>query len=335
MMWAVPLRHPISLALIALGAVAVILAAGAGAAPARSAPAPFTYVALGDSFSSGEGVRPFLSSGAGCDRSSRAYSTWVRPPGYAKPLYAIASGAVPAGRGGVNTYGSAQSVRKVARVTWVTRACSGATTQNVLPASLGGTPQRAAGGTTQLDNAMLKSADLVTLTLGGNDVGYVEALTTCALGNCNTPAFEQQRAALIDATEPKLEAVYRAIGAKAPHARILVLGYPQLFPADATLQACPALTLFAGEQDMLRRLGVRLNAAIATAAAQSGSRVHFVPVVERFAGHEICGSKGAWLNAIVTSPSGYGLDPGSFHPNLLGQQVGYGAAVNAALARAR
>ncbi len=329
-----PLRHPISLALIALGAIAVILAAGAGAAPVRTAPAPFTYVALGDSFSSGEGVRPFLSSGAGCDRSSRAYATWVRPRGFTKPLYAIASGAVPPGRGGANTYGSGQSVRKSARVTWVTRACSGATTQNVLPASLGGVPQSGAGGTTQLDNATLKNADLVTLTLGGNDVGYVEVLTTCAIGDCNTPAFEQQRAALIDSTEPKLEAVYRAIAAKAPRARILVLGYPQLFPADPARQACPALGMFQGEQDMLRRLGVRLNATIATAAAHSGSRVQFVPVVSRFAGHEVCGSKGAWLNAIVTSPAG-GLDPGSFHPNLGGQQAGYGAAVNAALAHPR
>jgi lysophospholipase L1-like esterase len=205
----------------------------------------------------------------------------------------------------------------------------------VLPASLGGVPQTGAGGTTQLDSPTLKNADLLTLTLGGNDVGYVEVLTTCAIGDCNTAAFEQQRAALIDSIEPKLEAVYRAIAAKAPRARILVLGYPQLFPVDQALQACPALGIFRGEQDMLRRLGVRLNTTIATAAARSGSRVQFVPVASRFAGHEICGSKGAWLNAIVTSPSGLGLDPGSFHPNLGGQQAGYGAAVNVALAHPR
>ena len=329
-----PSRRLIRLLLLAVGALAVILSAGAGAAHVQATTTPFTYVALGDSFSSGEGVRPFLRTGGACDRSSRAYSTSVRPAGYARPLYAIASRGGPAGRGGANTFGSGQSVRKAGGVVWVTRACSGATTQNVLPRSLGGVPQIGAGGTTQLDSATLKSADLVTLTLGGNDVGYVEVLAACALGTCNTPEFEQQRAAQIDATEPKLEAVYRAVAAKAPHARILVLGYPQLFPADPARQACQALGAFSGEQDMLRRLGDRLNATITTAAAHAGARVRYVPVAGRFGGHEICGSKGAWLNAIVSSPSGFGLDPGSFHPNLAGQ-AGYGAAVNAALAQAR
>jgi lysophospholipase L1-like esterase len=320
--------------LIAMSAAAVILAAGAGAAPVRTMSAAYTYVALGDSFSAGEGVRPFLRSGGTCDRSSRGYPTGVRPPGFAKPLYAIASGKKPVGSGGANMYGSTQSVRTAAHVTWVTRACSGATTRNVLPASLGGTPQAGAGGTTQLDDAALKSADLVTLTIGGNDVGYVEALAICIIGDCNTPAFEQQKASLIDSTEPKLEAVFRAIAAKAPRARIFVLGYPQLFPAEASLQACPALAVFAGEQDMLRRLGTRLNDTIASAASHAGSRVRFVPVADRFAGHEICGSKGPWLNAIVRGTSGAGIDAGSFHPNL-GGQSGYAAAVNAALARAR
>ena len=91
-----------------------------------------------------------------------------------------------------------------------------------------------------------------------------------ALGNCNTRRVRAQRAAIIDATKPKLETVYRAIAAKAPHARILVLGYPQLFPA----RRAPAglrrrCGLFRGEQDMLRRLGVRLNGTIATPSPTS------------------------------------------------------------------
>ena len=156
----VPPRHPLRLLLIATAVAAAILAATASAAPVRATTAPFTYVALGDSFSSGEGVRPFLASGAACDRSSRAYSTWVRPPGYARPLYAIASGAGAAGRGGANTYGSGASSRKAGGVTWIFRACSGATTQDVLAAS---------------NSATVQKANLVTLTVGGNDVGYVEA----------------------------------------------------------------------------------------------------------------------------------------------------------------
>ena len=62
-------------------------------------------------------------------------------------------------------------------------------------------------------------------------------------------------------------------------------------------------------------------------------RWRFVPVAGRFEGHEVCGSKGAWINGIITSSTGFGINPASFHPTLGGQRDGYGAAVNAALRR--
>ena len=130
-------------------------------------------------------------------------------------------------------------------------------------------------------------------------VATTRATWTCSspagLGNCNTRAFERSRAAIIARTKPRLEKVYRAIAAKAPHARILVLGYPHPFPAAKARQACPALSPFQGEQDMLRRLGARLNGTIASAVAtvaRSGARITFVPVAGRFEGHEVCGGKG-------------------------------------------
>ena len=333
-------RSVIQLALVGglLGAAAVA-AAAALAGPSVSVATPYSYVALGDSFSAGEGIAPFLQAGPACHRSSRAYSTWVRPAGYAKPLYAIASGRSRSGAGGgANLYGSVTNVRSANRVMWESFACSGATAANVLPRSLGGVPQGVAGrydGATQIDSASLAGANLVTITIGGNDAGYVDVLVTCGLGNCNTRAFERSRAAIIDRSKPRLEKVYRAIAAKAPHARILVLGYPHPFPAAKARQACPALSPFQGEQDMLRRLGARLNGTIASAVAtvaRSGARITYVPVAGRFEGHEVCGSKGAWINGIVTSSTGFGLNPASFHPTLAGQR-GYAAAVNAALRR--
>lgn len=320
------------------GALVVLLgaasAAAALAAPAKVVPTRFSYVALGDSFSAGEGVVPFLNGGS-CHRSSRAYSTWVQPPGYAKPLYAIASGSARAAAGGANLYGSRDSLRSAGGVTWASWACSGATTANVLPRSLGGAPQGTAART-QIDSAALAGAKLVTITIGGNDAGYADVLVACGLGNCNTRAFEQNRAAIIDRTKPRLEKVYRAIAASAPHARIVVLGYPLPFPASPARQACGALSPFRGEQDLLRRLGTRLNTTIVSAVgtvARSGANIEYVSMADRFEGHEVCGSKGAWINAIVLSSVGFGLNPASFHPTLAGQRDGYGAAVNAALRR--
>jgi lysophospholipase L1-like esterase len=212
----------------------------------------------------------------------------------------------------------------------------------VLPQSLGGVPQQRIGQTydraTQLDSANLARADLVTLTIGGNDVGFVDVLLVCTLGTCATQAFEQERAAIIDSTGPLLEKVYRAVARKAPRARVLVLGYPGLFPATKAEQSCATLSAFAGEQNMLRRLGSHLNETIEAAVravARSGAKIEFVPVAARFAGHEICGRRGPWLNGIVTSRTGLGLEAGSFHPNLEGQRDGYARAVNAALARGR
>ena len=71
-------------------------------------------------------------------------------------------------------------------------------------------PQRRAGQAvpgrkTQLDSADLTRADLVTLTIGGNDAGFVEVLVLCAVSNCNTQVFEQGRRAIIDGTRPALE----------------------------------------------------------------------------------------------------------------------------------
>jgi lysophospholipase L1-like esterase len=314
--------------------VAVLLLAVALAAASSSrAAAPTTYVALGDSFSSGEGVSPYLAPANRCDRSTRAYATWVRPPGYAASVYATASGG---GRpGAANRYGSNRNVRTAGGSTWAFWACSGAEIGNVLASAAGGAGQGAgADARPQLDLANLAKANLVTLTIGGNDAGYVDLLVQCGLFRCNTPAFRAQRIARVNALKPRLERVYRAIAARAPHARILVLGYANPFPATPAEQSCPALRAFAGEQDMIRALGVRLNATLAAAVsnvARGGARIRFVPVAARFAGHEVCGRKGAWMNGIVTSRTGFGIDPGSFHPNLLGQRDGYGAAVNAAL----
>ena len=321
--------------------VALVTAASAAGAASRPTAAPFTYVALGDSYSAGEGVGPYLPNA--CHRSSRAYTTWVNRPAAARSLYATASGGGRPGiLGGKNKYGSERNVRSAAGVTWASWACSGAKTKNVLPMSLGGVPQQGLGriydGATQLDSAKLARADLVTLTIGGNDAGFVDVLLLCALGTCNTQAFERAREAIIDDARPLLEQVYRAVARKAPRARILVLGYPGLFPATKAEQSCAGLSPFRGEQNMLRRLGSHLNETIEAAVeavGRSGAKIEFVSVTSGFAGHEICGRKGPWLNGVVTSKTGLGLDAGSFHPNLRGQRDGYAAAVDAAVARER
>lgn len=340
-----------SIPLASLVALVLTVATGGGVAAAHSTStnaSSFKYVALGDSYSAGEGVDPYFRDGPDpstgepglfdnrCHRSSQAYSTWVKRPDDTKTLYALASGGEkPGSSGGKNKYASDKNVRSSGGVEWAFWACSGARTWNVLPAAAGGRPQGGGGqywdSKTQLDNADLEGADLVTITIGGNDVGFVDALVQCAKSACSTPSFKSDHLKLIDDTENDLVKDYTAIKARAPGARVLVLGYPQLFPSRAVDQGCAFLVPWRGEMAMFREFGKHLNATIAAAAKTAG--VKFVPVAGRFDGHEVCGSDGAWLNPYHFTPKGARKTASdeSFHPTRTGQQDGYAAAVNAAL----
>ena len=328
----------------------IVAATIVGTASSRTV-STFKYVALGDSYSAGEGVDPYLRDGFDrstgrqgvvdnrCHRSSRAYATWIKPSGFPKTLYALASGGgKPGSFGGKNKYGSDANVRLGNGVSWAFWACSGAITTNVLPSASGGKrqsdPHETYDPKPQLDLASLGGANLVAITIGGNDVGFVDIVQYCAVRNCNTGAFVQGRTKIIDDVKGPLEDVYRAIAKKAPDAKILVLGYPQLFPASAAEQSCAELSVWLGEQDMLRKLDAHFNDVARQAVADvanSGVDVQFVPVADRFKGHEVCGNRGSWLNgpSATFNLRRSGVDDQSFHPNRAGQQEGYAAAVNA------
>lgn len=309
----------------------------------------FKYVALGDSYSSGEGVDPYLRDGYDpssqtrpgnidnrCHRSTRAYAEFVKRPADSSSLYAIASGGGDPGTGKrVNKYGSDQNVRNAEGVEWVFWACAGAVIRNVLRQSDGGEVQSQVGADeqfTQLDNPSVDSeTDLVTITIGGNDVQFTSVLRTCATSACATEQYETQLNELVDSQRSRLAALYRSILARTSNqARVLVLSYPQIFPAAPSDQSCAELKPWRGEQDMLRRVGARLNNTIRDAASDAG--VEFVPVATTFGGHEIC-TREPWINGYDTSLKKWliGPDDESFHPTLKGQLNGYTVAINAAL----
>lgn len=74
-----------------------------------------------------------------------------------------------------------------------------------------------------------------------------------------------------------------------------------------------------------------MNDVIDQAASRAG--VDFVDVAAAFAGHEVCGGRGAWINGTRTTTLSRGLtDDESFHPTLEGQRQ-YGIIANAAIAR--
>ncbi len=183
-------------------------------------------------------------------------------------------------------------------------ACAGATTLTVV-----------SGG--QL-NALDDNTNLVTISAGGNDIHWGDAVAACLGGtDAQCAGAIAGSEALVTGTLPgRLDALYSQIRADAPDAHVLVIGYPRLFSPQhgAFLGASVA------EQQAMNDGADLLNAVIAQAAAKQGFQ--FVDVTKRFFNHGV-NAPDAWINGP--------FDPaGPLHPNAQGYQA-YTAAVTAAV----
>ncbi|MGW1991565.1 SGNH/GDSL hydrolase family protein [Embleya sp. NPDC001921] len=175
-------------------------------------------------------------------------------------------------------------------------ACSGATTADVRARQL-----------SVLDG----DTTLVTISAGGNDVGFAETITTCVLGgdrDCSD-AVARSMDYTRDRLPAELDDTYARIRRQAPNARLVVLGYPRLFELGTCL-----LGLSENKRRALDRAADTLVETTATRAAAGGA--HFADVRDRFAGHGVCGAQ-EWLHGL-TLP----VDE-SYHPTVTGQSRGY------------
>jgi lysophospholipase L1-like esterase len=159
-----------------------------------------------------------------------------------------------------------------------------------------------------------RDATQVTITMGGNDVGFSAVIGVCAIASKDracTVAVALAKTVGVTEVPVQLGITLRAVRRAAPHARIVVLGYPRLFE----LGSCPG-----NVPDVGRRKSINSGADLLDGALSNTSRLfgaHFVDVRARFAGHGVCAPPGqAWIN---------GPDSGtdSYHPNRAGQTNGY------------
>ncbi|MFG3383356.1 SGNH/GDSL hydrolase family protein [Streptomyces sp. NPDC047999] len=183
-------------------------------------------------------------------------------------------------------------------------ACSGARTNDVTAGQLG---------------PLTSGTDLVSLTIGGNDAGFADVMTTCVLQSESSCLSRiAQAKSYVDTTLPgRLDSVYDAVRAKAPAARVVVLGYPRFYKLNGSCIAGLSET----ERSAINGAADHLNAAIAKRAADHGFT--FADVVGTFTGHEIC-SGSSWLHSLNWFNIGE-----SYHPTAAGQSGGYLPAFNA------
>jgi hypothetical protein len=176
-------------------------------------------------------------------------------------------------------------------------ACSGARTGDVLAGQLG--PLGSATG-------------LVSISVGGNDAGFADVMTTCVLQSDSSCLARVATArAYVESTLPgRLDSVYSAIRAKAPNARVVVIGYPRFYKLGTS---CVGLS--EAKRKAINDASDLLNTTIAKRAADHGFT--FGDVRGRFTGHEIC-SGSSWLHSVNWLNIGE-----SYHPTAAGQSGGY------------
>ncbi|MER5636270.1 SGNH/GDSL hydrolase family protein [Kitasatospora sp. NPDC002227] len=196
-------------------------------------------------------------------------------------------------------------------------------------------------------NAVNAGTKLVTLGIGGNDLGTSdlgigEVIATCIAGAVVNPlgtpchdhyghgywnwsdwAWEYGDDTLvdrIDAAAPQLADTLQRIHAKAPDAKVVVVGYPSVLPEDqwSCLGKQPVTV---GDVAYLRTVLVKLNSMLADASAANNAT--YVDTMAPTRGHDVC-SDDRWIEGAL---------PGSpavpFHPNAKGEQAMADAVLDA------
>lgn len=283
----------LSTALATVVAVVVLLAAAA----APSLAAHGAYVALGDSYTAGPLIPSQSLSPLGCLRSDRNY-----------PHVA---------RAGLTDVADFRDV-----------SCSGATTDDMFTAQ-GVTP---GPNPPQLDSVDAATR-VVTLGIGGNDIGFSSIVENCARWNpfdaCKDDYVSGSDDAIADriaATQPDVEAVIEAIATRAPSAKTFVVGYPTILP-DSGSGCWPTVPIVPTDVAYLRAKTKQLNAMLAAAAAAQGAI--YVDAYSSSIGHDVCkGASTKWVEGLVPVNTAAPV-----HPNAHGM-ANTGAVVLAAVVAA-
>lgn len=238
------------------------------------------YVALGDSFTAGPLI-PKLVPALGCFRSSHNYP------------------ALLARRLGVDSL--------------VDVSCSGASTRHLAGRQNTGfarvPPQLA---------ALSADTDLVTVGMGGNDGSvFGRLVTSCpqlrSLDPDGSPCRRSLEAGagtglleVVDRTEHRLDRALRRVRARAPRARVLVVGYPRVAPRQGT---CPDVLPFArGDYRYADEVTRRLDRALRRAARAND--MSYVDTYAASRGHDACAGESAWLNGQAANA----LRAQAYHP---------------------
>ncbi|MFM8237927.1 MAG: SGNH/GDSL hydrolase family protein [Actinomycetota bacterium] len=262
-------------------AVVVLLAATLVAPRPAEAARPPVHVALGDSYTAGPFIPDPIGTPVGCLRSGRS---WAR-------LLAASTGA---------------RLRDA--------SCAGATVTRL------GRRQIVLGGPNPAQLARVDDdATLVTLQIGGNDLGFGSILVRClALWPVGSPCRNRYirdgvdtLAVRIARLAPRIGAAIDAVRRRAPRARIVLVGYPLILPRAGN--GCwPRMPFTPTDVAYLRSIHFRLERALAVQAR--AHRAVWVDLAGPSTGHDACApAPQRWVEPLVPA-----VDAAPVHPNATG-----------------
>ncbi|MFZ1301927.1 MAG: SGNH/GDSL hydrolase family protein [Candidatus Microsaccharimonas sp.] len=254
------------------------------------------YLAIGDSYASGEGETDdaFYIDGPEnrCHVSYRSYPYLIATVWHASAFNAACSGA---------TIESAHKLRQ------------GAESQS------------------QFSQIESRLPEILTVSFGGNDAGFMGKLKSCVgLGTCEWAENAAKRRATaleIRNLYPKLKSLYQQLAVKVP-GKVIVIGYPLIISDDEVCTNTVSLLLDQTERRFMKESIHYLNQIIKAAAIEAG--VEYVDTEQSLAGGELCSATfsptvngirlGNDFSPISNLPDIKIIGAESFHPTPEGHQ---------------
>ena len=289
---------------------------GGGSADRTESGFPTTGTAWfgGDSFASGEGIYDYDEDTdlTGSDKTADTNLCHRSPSSYQAQVFDLA-----------------QSEGAFAGQDYASEACSGAVVSDLYSDNADGNAgegpqmysQEQDRTTTERFDNIPADASLITLSLGGNDVQFAEVLKNCVTevfgSGCQDSATIQDRIDTVygvPGLQGSLEQQIAKVQSEHPDARIVLVGYPQLFSAEEDMKNGWITTMSVAEQKWANEMSGSINTAGSAMAERLG--VEWLDPTSAYVGdgydHRI-GSDEPYLNGL--NMDGLNADRESFHPN--------------------
>ncbi len=270
------IRDGLSLRLAFTGLIAAgVLAALPAAAGAVS------YVSMGDSYTSGPGILPYAPTApADCGQSELNYP---------------------------------HLVADALKLSLTDVSCGGAKTENFTVAQYPDQPP-------QFD-ALSESTEVISVGMGGNDNNVfgtlVQGCTETDLKSSGKAPCEEKYGAFaakaLEEDKAPAEAALREMKAIAPHAKVFIVGYPDIVPKHG--ECFSDLPWAEGDLKWFRKSVEMKGNGFIKAEAKANGAV-FVDTFKASEGHDLCQPVGTrWIEPLFGSLTGVAV-----HPNALGEQ---------------